>query len=222
MSKMTLLDKHLVLCSQHGQPHAQSQYWGFSIIQAVLDACAVSAGIGLSRNASSVSSTRKEEERCGSCGKTLCSCQMRKIKKRRRPRQKEQGHSRRTCCFCSSRSLISSLVDRVVCGRKGRARVKDDQSIAKFDCSVLKWSSVRTPFIARLDHRYTFPWSGYHCMAFLYKSLGCKIVVGNTCTQDAGTFFKSKALVRESSCQLFRLKRSYQVNTCCQSAAAWR
>ncbi len=135
-----------MLCSQRGQPHAQSQYCGRYTIQAVLDAFAVSAGIGLSRNASNASSTRKEEERCGSCGRTLCSCQMRKIKKRRRLRQKEQGRSRRTCHFCSSRSRISSLVDRVVCGRKGRARAKDDQSIA--NCSVLKCSSVRTYLFA--------------------------------------------------------------------------
>ena len=28
MSKRTLLDKHLLLCSQHGQAHVQSQYCG--------------------------------------------------------------------------------------------------------------------------------------------------------------------------------------------------
>jgi hypothetical protein len=31
----------------------------------------------------------------------------------------------------------------VVCGRKGRARAKDDPSIA--DGNIPKWSSVRTP-----------------------------------------------------------------------------
>ena len=144
MSKMTLLDKRLLLCSQYGQPCGQSEYCGFKSIQAVLNAFAVTAGNGLSRNASSVSSTRKEEERCGSFGKTLCFCQMRKIKKRRRLRQKEQGRSRRTCRFCSSRSLISSLADRVVCGRKGRARAKDDQSIA--NCGVCKWMCQNTTF----------------------------------------------------------------------------
>ncbi len=121
---------------------AQSQYCGQYTIQAVLDAFAVSAGIGLSRNASNASSTRKDEEQCGSCGRTLCSCQMRRIKKRRRLRQKEQRRSRRTCRFCSSRSLISSLVDRVVCGRKGRTRAKDDQSIANCSATVFQHGAV--------------------------------------------------------------------------------
>ena len=60
-------------------------------------------------------------------------------------------------------------MDRAVCGKKGRARAKDDQSIA--NVSVLKWSKhyVRTYLFARLDHRYTFSRSEHDCMAFLDK-----------------------------------------------------
>lgn len=206
MSVMTLIDKQLLLCSQYGQTHAQSEYCGFNIIQAVLDASAVSAGIGLSRNASSASSTRKEEERCGSCGKTLCSYQMRKIKKRRRLRQKEQGHSRRTCRFCSSRSLISSLADRVVCGRKGRARAKDDQSIV--NCSV----SIGVVSDTVVRHLCT-----KSCHAYLLSGVP---------TQDhihTERELHLQALVtRESSCQLFHLNHHCKSARCRLSPAAWR